>query len=288
MLNYEVCKNWPFEEITHKYSTRFTMLYALGIGMGSDPTDAGDLRFVYEKNLQAVPTMAAVIGAPGSWLREPSTGVNYERLLHGEQDIEFFRPLPVEGVVTSRNKVIAINDKGLGKGAVVVVRRELFDEEGNLLTRGLQLLFTRDEGGYSANGSPSDPMPPSLPSVPQRKAEYEVVLTSLPQAALIYRLSGDYNPLHADPEVAKRAGFERPILHGLCTYGMTARALIVSVLGHDAQRLKRLAVRFSAPVFPGETVRFEIWRESARLLRLRATANSRNVVVLNNGVAEID
>lgn len=288
MLNYEVCKNWPFEDITHKYSTRDTMLYALGIGMGSDPTDAGDLRFVYEKNLQAVPTMAAVIGAPGSWLREPSTGVNYERLLHGEQDIEFFRSLPVAGTVTARNKVVTINDKGPGKGAVVVVRRELFDEEGNLLTRGMQLLFTRDEGGYSANGSPSDPMPPPLPNVPQSKAEYEVVLTSLPQAALIYRLSGDYNPLHADPEVAKRAGFERPILHGLCTYGMTARALIVSVLGHDAQRLKRLAVRFSAPLYPGETVRFEIWRESARVLRVRATASGRNVVVLNNGVAEID
>ena len=141
--------------------------------------------------------------------------------------------------------------------------------------------------GSARRAEASDPAPAPLPAVPERVADLEVSYATLPQAALIYRLSGDYNPLHADPDFSARAGFERPILHGLCTYGMAARAVIERVLDFDAARLRRIAVRFTSPVWPGETLRYELWRESDTVLRLRARVDARNAVVLDNGVVEI-
>ncbi|SDC47183.1 Acyl dehydratase [Variovorax sp. CF079] len=288
MLDYEICKNWTFPDIVHRYSERDTMLYALGLGYGHDPMDRGALRFVYEKELQAVPTMAAVMGSPGIWWRDPKTGADAVKLVHGEQDVRLLRPLPAKGCVIARNRVVSLTDKGVGKGAVAVVLRTLVDEaSGDTVAESRNVTFLRGDGGFSAHGGRSDPGPEPLPAVPERAADFELSYATRPESALIYRLSGDVNPLHADPDVAAKAGFDRPILHGLCTYGMAARAVIERVLDHDAARLKRLALRFTSPVWPGEAVRYEIWRDGATLLRLRASVDARKTVVLNNGVVEL-
>ncbi|CAN7473431.1 MaoC/PaaZ C-terminal domain-containing protein [Variovorax sp. LjRoot290] len=288
MLDYEICKNWTFPDIVHRYSERDTMLYALGLGYGHDPMDRGALRFVYEKELQAVPTMAAVMGSPGIWWRDPKTGADAVKLVHGEQDVRLLRPLPAKGCVIARNRVVSLTDKGVGKGAVAVVLRTLVDEaSGDTVAESRNVTFLRGDGGFSAHGGRSDPGPEPLPAVPERAADFELSYATRPESALIYRLSGDVNPLHADPDVAAKAGFDRPILHGLCTYGMAARAVIEQVLDHDAARLKRLALRFTSPVWPGEAVRYEIWRDGATLLRLRASVDARKTVVLNNGVVEL-
>jgi acyl dehydratase len=289
MLDYDVCKNWTFPDIVHRYTERDTMLYALGLGFGSDPMDRGALRFVYEKQLQAVPTMATVMGSPGIWWRDPRTGADFVRLVHGEQDVRLLRPLAPEGTLIARNRVLSLTDKGVGKGALAVVLRTLIDERsGETVAESKNVTFLRGDGGFSAQTGISDPGPEPLPPIPERAADIEVTYTTRPEAALIYRLSGDLNPLHADPNIAAKAGFDRPILHGLCTYGMGARAVIEKVLGFDAARLKRLAVRFTSPVWPGESVRYELWRDSESVLRVRASVDARKVVVLNNGLVEID
>ena len=288
MLEYHVCKNWAFPDITHHYTERDTMLYALGLGLGSDPMHRGALRFVYEKDLQALPTMATVMGSPGIWWRDPRTGADFVKLVHGEQDLRLLRPLAPKGTLIARNRVVSLTDKGAGKGALAVVLRTLIDAgSGETVAESRNATFLRGDGGFSQSGGVSDPSPEALPAVPHRPADIEVSYATRPESALIYRLSGDFNPLHVDPEVALKAGFDRPILHGLCTYGMGARAVIERVLGHDAAGLKRLAVRFTSPVWPGETVRYELWRDGASTLRLRASVDARQTVVLNNGVVEI-
>ena len=289
MLNYAVCKNWQFEDQRHAYSTRDTMLYALGIGMGVPATDPAQLRFVYEQDLQVVPTMVSILAMPAGWVRHPSTGVDYVKLVHGEQDVRILGPLAPKATVRADIAVESVTDKGPGKGAVMVVRRQLFDAAGGAaLAEVRQTSFMRADGGFSAESGISDPPAPALPAVPERPADHQVELTSLEQAALIYRLCGDYNPLHADPEVAAKAGFKRPILHGLCTYGMAGHAALRVLCDYDASRLRRVATRFSSPVYPGETVRFEFWRgASAGLWHLRARVDARDVTVLNNGVVEV-
>lgn len=292
MLDYNVVKNWDFGEISHAYTVRDSLLYALGIGMGGDPTDPGQLRFSQEIEQQVVPTMAAVLGTPGHWWRNPATGVDWVKLLHGEQDSTFFKPLPAAGTVIARNRVLTVADKGTGRGAVAEVVRELFDDQnGELLARAKQVSILRGDGGFSAGSGQSDPLPALLPAITQTGApEATVDLASLPQAALIYRLSGDMNPLHSDPQTARAAGYTRPILHGLCSYGMAAHAVLQQYCGYEATRLRRLAARFSAPVFPGETLQFQFWRSGMddTALRFRARVLARDVTVLDHGIAEID
>lgn len=288
MLNYESVKNWDFGEIVHSYTQRDTMLYALGIGMGADPLDERELSFVFEPKLQAVPTMGTVLGTPGFWWRDPRTGADAVKLVHGEQSIQLLKPLPAAATLVARNRVVSITDKGVGKGALAVIERELREPgSGELLATSTNVTFLRGDGGYSQHSGRSDPPPDPLPAVPDRSADLEVSLATLDRQALIYRLSGDYNPLHADPAVARAAGFSRPILHGLATYGMAAHALLRTECDYSAARIRSLAVRFSAPVFPGETVRFQFWRAGGNKLHLRATVDSRAMVVLNNGLIEL-
>ena len=288
MLNYAVCKNWKLDDVPYSYTERDSMLYALGIGIGASPLDAGQLRFVYEKNLQAVPTMASIMGSPGPWARSPETGIDYLKLVHGENDVRILKPLPPAASLIARNRVHSITDKGTGKGAIVVVLRELFDAASKEKYAEIRhITFLRADGGFSAANGISDPSPEALPAIEDRPADVEVSFPVLEQAALIYRLSGDYNPLHADPEVATQAGFPRPILHGLATFGMACHAALKGVVDYDASRIRRVAARFTSPVYPGETLRFEMWRSGPNLVRLRAHADARSVVVLNNGVIEL-
>jgi acyl dehydratase len=190
----------------------------------------------------------------------------------------------------AKSRVTALHDRGPERGALAALEREIRNAAtGRLLARAKRIEVLRGDGGFSARDGVSDPAPERLPKldVGERKPDLEIELASLPQAALIYRLSGDYNPLHADPAVARRAGFPRPILHGLATFGMAAHAVLRGVCDYAPSRLQRLAARFTAPVFPGETLRFEIWIERDERVRFRAHARARAVIVLDCGTAEL-
>ena len=282
-IDYEKLLNWPVPEIIHTYTERDTMLYALGIGLGGDPLDKKQLRYVYEPDLTAVPSMAVVMGYPGFWIKDPDTGIDWKRVVHGEQSIRIHAPLPVAGTVVGKTKIEAIIDKGADKGALIYAKRDISDQEtGNLLATASMSTFCRADGGFGGPAGPS-PKPHVLP---ERAPDQSCDLATMPQTALLYRLNGDYNPLHADPEVAKAAGFERPILHGLCTFGVVAHALLRICCDYDPRALRAMDARFSAPVYPGETIRTEIWREAGEV-SFRARVIERDVVVLNNGRAEL-
>jgi len=287
MLDYQSVRNWDFGDIEHTYTQRDTLLYALGVGMGFDPLDAGQLRFVFEKDLQVLPSMVAVLGTPGFWWRDPRTGADWVKLVHGEQRIRILRPLPAAAKLIAKNRVISVTDKGAGKGAIAVIQRDIYEAGGGeALAQTTQVTFLRGDGGFSAQSGTSDPPPEALPAVPDSTPEVELDLPSLTQAALIYRLSGDYNPLHADPEVARKAGFPRPILHGLCTFGMATHAVVKAMCHYRADELRAMAVRFTSPVYPGETVRFQLWRRGKHV-HLRARVEARDTIVLNNGFIEL-
>ena len=280
-IDYDKLKNWPFEPIEQSYTTRETILYALGLG--ADPVDEAQLRFVYEDGLQALPTMSVVLAYPGFWLKNPETGVDWVKVLHGEQAIVVHAPLPAAGTVVGRTHITEVIDKGEGRGALILSEREVVDKAtGVKLATLSSTTFARGDGGFGGPGGRA-PVPHGLP---ERVPDVAVDLPTLPQAALIYRLSGDYNPLHADPKVAASAGFKAPILHGLCTLGVAGHAILKGCCDYDRGRFKSLALRFSAPVYPGETIRTEIWRDDG-IVSFRSRVVERDVLVLNNGRAEV-
>jgi len=282
-IDYQKLKNWSFQELVQTYTPKDCMLYALGLGLGADPLDAQQLRFVYEKDLQVLPTMAVVLASPGFWLQQPGTGVNWKAVLHGEQGLTLHRPLRPSGTLVGKMSIDEIVDKGAEKGALIYSRRDLHDQQsGELVCSLTSTSFCRGEGGFGGPTGPTRP-PHELPS---RAHDLTRDLRTLPQAALIYRLSGDYNPLHAEPAVAASVGFKQPILHGLCTYGVAGHAILMTLCGYEPARLRKLDVRFSAPVYPGETIRTEIWNEGLGRASFRARVVERDVVVLNNGVVE--
>ena len=281
-IDYKKLKAWPFPDLEHEYSARDTILYALGLGCGADPMDAQDLRFVYEDGLVAFPTLAVVLGYPGFWLKNSDTGVDWRKILHGEQGLTLHAPLPASGRVIGRTRITEIVDKG-DKGGLMFSERDVVDKaSGTLLATLRATTVLRGDGNF---GGPPGPVPQPH-ALPEREPDAHLDLATLPQAALIYRLSGDYNPLHADPRVAAAAGFKRPILHGLCTYGVAARAVLKLCCADDPGSLSRFDVRFSSPIYPGETIRTEIWREGATI-SFRARAVERDIIVLNNGRAEL-
>ncbi len=276
-------RNWKLADVAHRYTERDTILYALGVGLGSDPTDPRQLRYVYERDLAALPSMAVVLAHPGFWLRDPATGVDWAQVLHVGQTLRLHAALPPAGEVVGTTRVTGLADKGAGKGALLTSAREVRDRaSGKLLATLTGATLCRGDGGF---GGPREVSAPPHP-LPGRPPDWVCDLPTLPQAALIYRLSGDDNPLHADPEVARRAGFERPILHGLCTLGVAAHALLREACDYDAGRMRSLDVRFSAPVFPGETIRTEMWRDGG-VVSFRASVPARGILALNHGRAEI-
>lgn len=264
------------------YGTRDTILYALGVGLGADPVDPRQLRYVYEDALQPLPTLVNVLGVGGFWAQEADTGIDWRRLLHAEQSFVLHRPLPAAGQVAAQNRVTAIQDKGASRGALLYQEREITDAAGLLATVS-QVLMLRGDGGCGSVGTPP-PAPP--PALPDRAPDAVCELPSLPQAALIYRLSGDRNPLHVDPAVAATAGFPRPILHGLCTLGMAGHAVMRTMLDYDGAAVRGMRVRFTAPVFPGETLRTEMWRDGP-VISFRSRVTERDVVVLNAGRVDL-
>ncbi len=291
-INYTQLKARAFPDVRQSYRARDAMLYALSLGLGRDPLDENLLPFVYEGcpgGLRVLPTLAAVLGYPGFWVREPDVGIDWPRVVHGEQSLEIHRSLPAEAEIIGRNRIARIVDKGEGKGAIVVVERSLEDPAGGLYATLQQVMLCRGDGGYSLRngGQASDPPPAPLAPVPQdRPPDVTCDLSTRPESALLYRLLADPNPLHADPAAASTAGFPRPILHGLATFGLAGVALILVCADGDPTRLRSLSMRFAAPVYPGETLRSEIWREPSGL-RFQARVLERDGIVLSCGSAVI-
>jgi acyl dehydratase len=269
----------PPVEVT--YGAKDCMLYALGLGLGQDPMNEDELPFVYEKNLKVLPTMATVLGYGVSWARE--AGIDQLRVVNGEQGFTLHRPIEPEATVVGDSRIIEVIDKGAGKGALILNERTITDKaSGELIATITQTAFCRGDGGF---GGPPRTAPTPHP-IPERAPDTFCDLPTRPEMALIYRLSGDYNPLHAEPAFAKAAGFERPILHGLGTFGVSGHAVLKTLCGYDPNRLVAFAGRFSAPVFPGETIRTEMWRDGP-VVSFRARVLERDVIAINHGRAEI-
>jgi acyl dehydratase len=256
---------------------RETMLYALGIGMGSDPLNMNELPFVYENNLKAVPTLATVV----AWGAGPlgKTGINYLMVVHGEQSVTFHKPMPTEAQIIADSRIAGAYDKGPGKGAVIYTETVIKDaKSGEPIATLLGSTFARGDGGF---GGPSDGAP-TPHEVPSRAPDRSIDIPTRPDQALIYRLSGDRNPLHSDPSIATAAGFPRPILHGLCTYGITCRAVLQTYADYDPAKIKSHAVRFSSPVYPGETITVDMWKDGDTI-SFEARVKARDVTVIKNG-----
>jgi acyl dehydratase len=278
-ITYDKLMNHRIAPVRQRYTARDSIFYALSVGFGADPLDERQLDFVdHHRALRAAPSMAIVLGYPGFWLRDPATGVDAVRLVHGEQGIAWHAKLPPEGEVIGESRITGLVDKGEGKGALLYSEKTLRDAAtGTLIATCTSTTFLRGDGGF---GGPAGPVKPPHP-MPETPPDITCDLPTRPEQALWYRLNGDDNPLHADPETARKAGFPRPILHGLCTLGVVAHALLRELGAYDPARMTSLDLRFSAPVFPGETIRTEIWRDGS----FRARVLERDAVVVNNGKA---
>ena len=284
-IDYEKLLNRHFPPIEQNYTEKDILLYALGLGLGVDPLDAEQLSFVYEEGeLQILPTMPVVMAAPGFWAKESDTGLDWVRILHGSQSVTNHKTLPPRGCLIGYTRIQDIVDKGAAKGAIIHVERELCDKHSGIRYATMHAsLFCRGDGGFPGGKNKSSAPPHPIPEEPPTA----VCDIAIPQnAALLYRLNGDFNPLHADPQVARDAGYRQPILHGLCTYGIAGHALVKTCCAYRAERLLSMAVRFSAPVYPGETLRTEMW-PAGNVIAFRARVLERDVVVLNNGKAEL-
>ena len=277
-IKYDELMQTRVQGLKASYGDRETMLYALGIGFGRDPLNSAELPFVYENRLTAVPTMATVIGWGASGVMSKS-GINYLMVVHGEQRLTLHKPLPSAVDVVMDERVVGVWDKGEGKGAIVVTERTISQAVGGeRLCTLMSTIFARGDGGF---GGPKDGAP-APHALPERAPDVVHACDIRPDQALLYALSGDRNPLHRDPDIAKMAGFPRPILHGLCTYGTACRAVLTAMCNYDAAGITGFDVRFSSPVFPGETIVTEMWRDGA-VISFRAKVKERDVVVLNNG-----
>lgn len=260
------------------YSDREVMLYAISLGLGRDPLDAAALKFVYEDGLQVIPTFATILSFSARLMR-PTDGLDVGKLLHGEQRLVLDRPLPPQGTVVIQARIKEIIDKGPGRGLLIIQEITVsLKETGERLAAVEGTGFYRADGGRGGTGGSA----PAPHAIPDRTHDTEVATQTRPEQALLYRLNGDRNPLHADPAFARRSGFDRPILHGLCTYGIACCAVARTYCPDDIGKIRSFDVRFSAPVFPGETIVTQMWRDGSTI-SFRSIAQERQAVVLNNG-----
>src|SRR5437879_60295 len=265
--------------LTSSWDTDDVILYHLGIGAGlGKPTDPDELAYTYERNLKVLPSFAVIppFGALVSAVmgQLPGVDINPALVLHGEQDLELHRPLPPTATVEHRPRISSLHDKG--KAALVTLEVPSGDPGGDPWFTNRFTIFARGEGGFGG-----EPAPPPGNEPPSRDADAVVESPTMSHQALIYRLSGDKNPLHADPEFARFGGFDTPILHGLCTYGIVCKAVVDTLLDGDVAAVSRYKVRFAGVVFPGETVVTSMWREGDRIV-LSASTRERGLPVLAN------
>ena len=268
-----------FGEVRQRYTERDAILYALGVGLGRDPMDPADRAFLDERALAVLPTFAVTLASPGMWIRDPRFGIDFTRLLHVEQDAIFHAALPPAAEVVGTARVASLADRGPDRGAELVVERHITEAStGRALCTLRQTLLLRGDGGYGGARPVRNPR-----TAPEDAADLVTQVTLSPRAALIYRLSGDWNPLHIDPEIARTAGFERPIFHGLGVFGTVAAALC-RALGRNPLTLQRLGCRFSGVVMPGDTLDLQIW-EVGEGYAFTATVNGGRA--LDQGILEL-
>lgn len=276
-IDYDHIMSLKMTDREFRYGDRETMLYALGVGMGRDPLDETELAYTFEKRtLKTVPTMASVL------TRMPllkDCGYDYSRVLHGEMKLELHRPLPPEGEILADARVVEAYDKGEGKGALIYTETAARGKsDGAPIFTATSATFARGDGGFGGCTDPS----PEPHTVPDREPDASCALETRPDQALLYRLNGDRNPLHADPELAKRVGFPVPILHGLCTYGTACLAILKTLCDYDHTAIQSFDARFSAPVYPGETIVTDMWRDG-NIVSFQCRLAERDAVVIRNG-----
>ncbi|MGZ8363727.1 MAG: MaoC/PaaZ C-terminal domain-containing protein [Caulobacteraceae bacterium] len=277
-ISYPAILHLRTEALPIAWSDKDAMLYALGVGMGADPLNEAELPFVYENGLKAVPTLCTVPAFGAGPLGK--SGINFMMVVHGDQACEFHKPFPPEGQGTADSRIVEAFDRGPGRGALLIVETVLNDDKGEKLVTLTSGVMARGDGGF---GGPSTGMPEAH-KTPDRAPDMTLELPTRHDQALLYRLSGDRNPLHADPAFAKAVGFPRPILHGLCTYGIACRAVMKAYASNDPARILSHSARFSAPVFPGETLTFDLWRDGNEV-SFEARVAERDVKVLKHGHA---
>lgn len=281
MLDVEQLRGFRVPEAQDVCDPRGAILYALGVGAGLAAID--EQRLIFERDLAVLPTMALVLGTPGFWPMAPELGWDWPRILHGAQSLKLFRPLDLGQVVNGRIEITGLADKGLGKPALVRARRLLMTPTDRLIAEMEEVWVLRGAGGF---GGSRDLDGGEAVQMPARPADALLDLPTSPNQAILYRLTGDRNPLHIDHGTAQAAGFERPILHGLATMGLVGRALVHLCCDGDPALLTEMRVRFTAPVWPGETVRTEVWRHGDEIV-FRASVPDRNRIVIDGGQARI-
>lgn len=266
-----------------RWTENDTILYALCLGLGADPLDSGKLRYVLETDLRVMPTLPTVI----AWAAEPTftrLGIDPALALHGEQKIELHRPVPAAWTARISGRVLSVVDKGRDKGAIVVTEQTLADNStGELVATMTTTCFARGEGGCGGAVARSNPPHP----IPVRAPDASLRFPTRPDLALFYRLTGDRNLLHADPAAARAGGFDRPILHGLCSFGMTCRAVLETFGGDDPTRIASHQARFVAPVYPGDTLTVDLWHDAPDVVSFEARVEERGVKVIGNGKATL-
>lgn len=278
-LNAEAILAHRFEPCEQTISDKDAMLFALSIGIGRDPLDRLELDYVFEEKLKTFPTLPIVLGHPGPWMADPKFAIDRQMLVHGTQRLEVCGELPTGVPLVATNRVVELVDKGADSGGIIVLERALRDRaSGELLARIESGTFCRADGGFGGQRQLSR----EFRGVPDRPADASIDMRTEPNQALWYRLNGDRNPLHASPAFAQKAGFPRPILHGLCTYSVAAHGLMK--LNPD-RHLRMIECRFSKPVYPGEVIRIESWSEPEGVA-FRARVAERQVVVLDRGFAQ--
>lgn len=286
-VDLEQALNYQFKPTKHTYGKQEAILYALAVGAAADAVDLEELQFTYELNrggFKILPTFAVIFpfGALEQILSVPGLKFNFMNLLHGEQYLEVKRPLPLNATITNKASISHIYDKG--SGALLIVDIQSFDEKEQEVAYNQASIFIRGIGGFGGDRGPSGRI--NIP--PDRAPDDLLAEKTAKNQALLYRLaSGDPNPLHADPALAAMVGFERPILHGLCTFGFAGRAILKQFAANDPDRFKSIKARFSRHVFPGETLITEMWRESATRILFQSKVREREEVVLSNGAVEL-
>jgi len=284
-LNPEAILNREFPVTEEPLTDRDCMLYALSIGLGRDPLDRDDLRYVFEGNLKAFPTMPVVLGYPGNWMEDPIYGITKKMIVHGSQRLKRYKSLPIDGVILGKNQVVNLLDKGAKRGAIMIIERRLTEKlSGDLLAVAESAIFCRADGGFGKTHEKPIHKFQQVPEVREPDISFDIPTEA--NAALWYRLNGDRNPLHADPDMAETAGFDRPILHGLCTFGLAGVAIDKAIARKEGKSIIALETRFSQIVFPGETVTFDLWH-SGNDISFRARVKSRASTVLDFGRATL-
>jgi len=281
-MNYDAFVRYAIPTVRQRYEALDAVRYALSIGLGQNPMDEWQLQFVDDhKGPTIVPSFCVVLGHPGLWQADPATTIDSTRLVHAEEGFRLVAPLPTSGHVVGATRIVDVIDKGRDKGALVYLEKDLRHvETGTLIATETRTLMLRGDGGY---GGPSGPAR-AAPTAPSVRPDHVVEIPIRPEQALFYRLNGDPNPLHLDPAEAARAGFPKPILHGLCTFGIACNALLRTLVRDAPARLTGMSARFSAPVYPGETLRVEVWSSGA----FQAKVVERDILVLSFGQALID